>query len=143
MGRQFVEHDADQVGLRIAQIDEVAHALGEIAGGALVGDLDLARQDRWASRKTNRLAVPLRRYSQSWRSSWPGVAEMGRRTSPMSWVGLVEAHDRPLRIGRLGIQVEHVFHAGDIRAIDFRDAPHVLAPGLEIVLRQAPAHCLV
>src|SRR3984893_12013951 len=46
------------------------------------------RQGRWASRKMNRLTVPLRRYSQSKRSRCPGTAWIGCRTSPMSWVGL-------------------------------------------------------
>ena len=55
---------------------------------------------------------------------------------------LVEADHRPLRIGRFGIEVEHVLHAGDIFAIDLRNAPHVLAPRLELVLRQAAAHRL-
>ena len=55
---------------------------------------------------------------------------------------LVEADHRPLWIGRFGIEIEHVFHAGDILAIDLGNAPHVLAPGLEIVLGQPPAHRL-
>ena len=38
-----------------------------------------------------------------------------------------------------GVEVEHVFHPGDIDSIDLRDAPHVPAPGLEIILGQAPA----
>src|SRR5262245_478750 len=45
---------------------------------------------------------------------------------------------RPIRL--LSIEVEHILHAGDELAIDLRDAPHVLAPGLELVLRQAPTH---
>ena len=55
---------------------------------------------------------------------------------------LVEAHHRPLGVGGLGIEVEHVLHAGDIGAIDLGDAPHVAAPGLEIILGKPPAHRL-
>ncbi len=54
----------------------------------------------------------------------------------------VEAHHRSLRIGCLGIEVEHILHARHILRIDLGNAPHVLAPGLEIILGQAPAHRL-
>jgi hypothetical protein len=55
---------------------------------------------------------------------------------------LVEADHRPVGIGRFGIEVEHVFHAGDIFAVDLWNAPHILAPGLETVFGQPPAHRL-
>ena len=42
MGRQVVEDDADEVGLGVVEVGELAHALGEVAGGMLGGDLDLA-----------------------------------------------------------------------------------------------------
>src|SRR3977135_4621200 len=42
MARQLVQDDADPLGQWIVQIDEIAHAVGEVAGGALVGDLDRA-----------------------------------------------------------------------------------------------------
>jgi hypothetical protein len=49
---------------------------------------------------------------------------------------LVEADHRSLGIGRLGIEVEHILHAGDVFPVDLGDAPHVFAPGLQTVLRQ-------
>ena len=55
---------------------------------------------------------------------------------------LVEADHRALGIGLFGIEVEHILHAGDILAIDLRNAPHVLAPRLEVVLGQPPAYRL-
>ena len=55
---------------------------------------------------------------------------------------LVEADHRPLRVGRFGIEIEHILHAGDVVGVDLRNAPHLLAPRLEIVLGQAPAHRL-
>ena len=55
---------------------------------------------------------------------------------------LVEADHRPLRISRLGVEIEHVFHAGDVIRVDLGNAPHVLAPRLEFVLGQTPTHCL-
>src|SRR5438105_146650 len=55
---------------------------------------------------------------------------------------LVEADHRPLGVGRFGIEVEHVFHAGDIFAVDPGNAPHILAPWLETVFGQPPAYRL-
>jgi hypothetical protein len=36
MGRQVFEHDADQLGFWIMKVDEITHALGEVAGNALI-----------------------------------------------------------------------------------------------------------
>ena len=55
---------------------------------------------------------------------------------------LVETDDRALGIGRLLIQVEHILHAGDEFTVHPRNAPHLPAPRLEIVLGQPPAHRL-
>src|SRR5271169_1758923 len=53
---------------------------------------------------------------------------------------LVEANHWPIRIGRLGIEIEHVLHPGNVFSVDLWNAPHVLAPRLQIVFGQAPAH---
>ena len=55
---------------------------------------------------------------------------------------LVEADHRALGIGRFGIKIEHVLHTGDIVGVDLRNAPHVLAPWLEVIFGQAPTHRL-
>src|SRR3546814_9801272 len=55
---------------------------------------------------------------------------------------LVEADHRALRIGVFRIEIEHILHAGNVLAVDRRHAPHLLAPGLELVLGQAPTHRL-
>jgi len=55
----------------------------------------------------------------------------------------VEAHHWPSGVGRLGIEIEHILHAGDVFAVDLRNAPHVFAPGLEAILGQAPPNRLV
>jgi hypothetical protein len=74
----------------------------------------------------------------------------------LSWLGLdrpanladelgrafVETDHRTLPIRLFSIEGEHIFHAGDELTVDLRDAPHVLAPGLELVFRQTPAHGL-
>jgi len=92
------------------------------------------RQGRFASRKTNRLAVPLRRFAVvaldlaglGWDRSAHLADELDR--------ALVEADHRPQRVRRLGIEIEHVLHAGNVIGVDLRDAPHLPAPGLEIVV---------
>jgi hypothetical protein len=91
----------------------------------------------------NRLVVPLRLYSQSKRSSWPRLSRnrLAYRADQLGRA-LVETDHRAFRIGRFGIEVEHVLHAGDELAVDLRNAPHVLAPGLELVFSHAPAHGL-
>jgi len=48
----------------------------------------------------------------------------------------------PIRIGRFGIQVEHIFHTGDVIRVDLGNAPHVFAPWLDILLSQASTHRL-
>ena len=68
--------------------------------------------------------------------SWDGLAHLTDQLNG----ALVEADDRTHRIGQLGVEIEHVLHPGHIGAIHLRNAPHVLAPGLDIVLLQSPAH---
>jgi hypothetical protein len=142
MGRQVVEHDADLIGLRIVDVDELAHALGEVAGRPMLGDLDLApgpvrvEEDEQVDGAVAPILVVITlELPRFGRNRLAHLAdELGR--------ALVEAHHRPLRIGRLGIEIEHILHARDIGAVNPRNAPHVPAPGLEVVLGQAPAHRL-
>jgi hypothetical protein len=54
----------------------------------------------------------------------------------------VEAYDRPFEIGRFGIEIKHVLNPGDVFAIDLRNAPHVFAPGFEVIFRQASPYRL-
>jgi hypothetical protein len=51
---------------------------------------------------------------------------------------LVEADHWAARIRRFGIEVEHVFYAGDLFGVDLRNAPHVLAQWLQTAFGQAP-----
>src|SRR5580658_2192259 len=59
----------------------------------------------------------------------------------LGWT-LVETDHRALRIGLFGIESEHILHAGDVLAIDLRNAPHVPAPGLDVVFGQPSARGL-
>ena len=56
--------------------------------------------------------------------------------------GLVEADQRPIEVRRLGVEIEHILHAGDVFAVDTGNAPHVPAPRLEVVFGQPAAHGL-
>ena len=87
--------------------------------------------------------MPLRRYYAVVALELPGLGR-DRLSQLADQLGraLVEAHHRPLRIRRFGVEVEHVLHAGDVGAIHLRNAPHVLAPWLEVVLSQTPTHRL-
>jgi hypothetical protein len=56
--------------------------------------------------------------------------------------GLIEAHDRTSRIGGLGIEIEHVFHASRELSVDCRDAPHLLLPRFEFHLGKSSTNGL-
>src|SRR5271166_684613 len=56
VGGEVVEDDADALGLWEVDIDELAHAKGEVVSGAMIGDLDPAPR-AMASRKTKRLTA--------------------------------------------------------------------------------------
>jgi hypothetical protein len=136
------EHDADQVCLLIMQIDKLTHALGEVARGALRSDLDLApgpvrvEEDEQVDRAVAPvLAIVALELPRLCRDRLADLAD------ELGWA-FVEAPHRAFGVGRLGVEVEHVLHAGDVVAIDLRDAPHVPAPRLQLVLGQAAAHRL-
>ena len=123
-------------------IDEFAHALGVVFGRSPLGDLDLAPRsvrveddeeiDGAVAAVLVIVALALARLC---RDRLAHLADELDRA-------FVEADHRPLGVRRLGIEVENVLHAGDVFAIDLRNAPHVLAPGLEVVFGQASAHRL-
>src|SRR3981189_2222225 len=100
MGREVVEHDADALGLGIMEINEIAHALGEVTGGTAVGDLDLApglvdiEEDEQVGRAVAAiLAVVALELARRGRDGLSDLADqLGR--------ALIEAYHRPLRIGR-------------------------------------------
>ena len=121
-------------------IDELAHALGVVFCRPPLGDLDLApgsmhvEEDEQVSRSIAFiLAVVTFEPARSGRDRLAYLTnELGR--------ALVETDHRALGIGLFSIEVEHILHAGDVLAVDQRNAPHVLAPGLEAIFRQPPAH---
>jgi len=135
MGRQIIEHDADQRRLGITDVDQLAHAGGKVPVGAPVGDLDLApgpmgiEEDQQVNRAVAAeiAIVALRlRAGQAVRAGRDRLADLADQLRR----SLVEAHHRSLGIGRLGVEVEHVLHADDVVGVDLSNAPHVLRHGL-------------
>ena len=120
-------------------IDEFALAVGVVYCRPPLGDLDLApwpmdvdtdeEIDGAVAAVLAIVAFELARF---------GLADLADELDR----ALVEADHRPVGIGRLGIEVEHVFHAGDVFAVELGNAPHILAPRLEAVFGQPPAHRL-
>src|SRR5271167_1413051 len=114
-------------------IDELAHTLGVVFCGSPFGDLNLTpgpmrvEEDEQVDRSVAFIfavgAFDLARLG------WDRLAnladELGR--------ALIETDHRAFRIGDFGVEVEHILHARDILAVDLRNTPHVLAPGLEVV----------
>ena len=140
--RQIVQDDLDALRLWEVNVSKLAHADGEVHGGAAVADFDLApglmhvEEDEQIGRTVALiLAIVALDLARLGRDRLADLAdELGR--------ALVETDDRVLRVGRFGIEIEHILHAGDIFSIDMRNTPHVLAPGLEVVFGQTPAHGL-
>jgi hypothetical protein len=142
VGRQIVQHDPDALCPGKVKVREFAHAGGEVDGGTAVGDFDLAPRSMHVEEDEQVggpvafilavVALKLTRLGLDWRTHL--ADELDR--------ALVETDHWALRIGLFGIEVEHILHAGDELAVDLRNAPHVLAPGLELVFSQAPPHGL-
>src|ERR1700675_4012746 len=140
--RQIVQDDADAFRFREVDITELAHAGGEVHGGAAVGDFDPApRAMHVEENEQVGRSVALVFAVVAFELSRHGRDRLARLADELDRA-LVEADHWTLRIGWFGVEGESVLHAGDILAIHLRDAPHVLAPRLEVVLGQAPAHGL-
>jgi hypothetical protein len=123
-------------------IDELAHALGVVFGRPPLGELDLApgtmhvEDDEEIDGAVAAILVIV-----TFELAGHGRDRLAHLADELDRA-FVEADHRPLGIGRFGIEVEHVFHTGDVFAIDLGNAPHVPAPRLEMVLGQPPAHRL-
>src|SRR5262245_28730178 len=117
-------------------VDEIAYALGIVFCRSPLGELDLppgamhVEENEEIDRPIATILVVVTfEPARPWRNRLPDLADDLH-------AAFVEAHYRPARIGCLSIEIEHVLHSGDVFAIDLRNAPHVLAPGFEVILGQ-------
>src|SRR5215472_10077458 len=99
------------------------------------------RQGRCASRKTNRLTVPLRLYFiiVAPALAWLGRDRLAHLANELGGA-LIKADHRTLWIGGFGIEVEDILHARNVFAVYLWNAPHLLAPGFELIFGQSPTH---
>src|SRR5687768_13942229 len=134
VGVQVVEDDPNGGRVREVPIDQVAHLVGEVVLGALVGDVDVAPgperlgdQEEVGGPVALVLVVDPLRLARLHRQRDAGLGDQLLR-------GLIEADDRAGRVVRLGVQVEHVLHPADELGPDGRDHPLLVEPRLELVL---------
>src|SRR5271170_1005314 len=98
------------------EIDQIAHAVGEVLVGAPVRDLHPApwpvgiKEDEQVDCSIAAIfaviALQLARLGRNWLAYF--ADELG-------WA-LIEAHHWPLRIRNFGVEIKHVLHAGDVLA---------------------------
>ena len=142
MDRQIVLHDTDAGGIGIVDVNEFPHAVRIVNSGTMVCNLDVTPAamriegdeeiDGAVAAIFVIVALALSRLGRN-RLTYLADQLDG---------GLVETDQRPLGIGRLGVEIEHVLHAGDVFAVDTGNAPHLPAPWLEVVIGQPAAHGL-
>ena len=87
VGAEVVEHDADPLGVRVVNVDEIAHAVGEVGCRPLVGHLGVSprpihvdKHEDVRGAVAHVLVVDPRGRSR--------LAGTGTRASPMSWLGV-------------------------------------------------------
>ena len=140
MGGEVIEDDADALGLWEVDIYELAGPGGEVVSGATIGDLDPAPRAMGIDEdeEIDGAVAAILVVEALGGPSGCGRDRLARFADELGGP-FVEADHGPLRVKLLGIEVEHILHAGDVLGVDLGDAPHVLLPRLEMVLGQASA----
>ena len=142
MGGKIIEHDADALGPGEVDVYKVAHTSGEVDRSPTLGDLDLApgpmgidEYEQVSSPVALILAVVTLDLARLSRNRLAHLAdELGR--------ALIETDHWALPIGFFSIEIEHILHAGNVFGIDLWNAPHVFAPGLEVIFSQTSPYRL-
>src|SRR5262249_1468018 len=121
-------------------VNEVAHTNSEVDGSPARGDFDLAPGPMHIDEHEKVggpialvftvVALDLARLSRDRLAHFSNQLDRA----------LVEADHWAFRIGMFRVEIEHILHAGDVFGIDPWDAPHVLAPRLEVIFGQASAY---
>ena len=131
---QVVQHQHDLVGVRELLIHQRLDHLSKIYARAPLRDLNVppaqergTHHNRSGALTLNRLAVPLRLYSLSWRAGLPVPRDRGERTSERSCLLASSRQTRGAsRRGPL-VHVQHVLHAEDeLSNLLRQDAPAFL-----------------
>jgi hypothetical protein len=138
----LVQHDPDVLCPGKVNIREIAHAGREVDCGPAVGDFDLAPGSMYVE-KDEQVGGPVTLILAvvALKLTWLGLHRLAYLADQLCRA-LVKTDHRAFRVGLFSIEVEYILHAGDELAVDLRNAPHVFAPGLELVFGQAPAHGL-
>jgi len=130
---QVVHDDADDFGLRVRFIDQPLHLVRKVNHRALVSDRHMPEACLWLNEEEQIarpvsliLIIKARRLSGSLRE---GLARLANQLL----AGFIEVDLRALRIVRLGIEFQHVFHARDKFSRDLRNAPLLFQVRLEFV----------
>ncbi len=113
MDRQIVLHDTDAGGVGIMDVEEITDAVGVVHGGAAVGDLEVApapmsiEGDEEIGGAVAAILVIV-----GLALSRLGRDRLAHLADQLDGI-LVETDQRPGGILRLGVEVEHVLHAGN------------------------------
>jgi hypothetical protein len=131
--------DVDSVRIGITRIDEIAHAMSKTLRGSVIRDLHVAPRFMRVDEHEPIGRAPLRRFAIV--ALQPARRDRDRLPDlPISCVGLSPKQTT----GRFGSASSAKRSStssmrATIGAVHLRDAPHVLAPGFQVVLGQAPA----
>ena len=133
VGVEIVNDEPDRLGMGIVVVDEVFHPSGKIDGGASFPDPDMTPTamtvDRDGQATGATAGVFVVDPASPARHGW----EWGTGLGPQRIRTLVKTDDGMTWVGWRGIQVEDCFHPPDERGSQFRDAPRLLLPWLEVV----------
>ena len=119
--------------VRVVLVDEIAHALGEVEAGSLVGDLGVSPGSVHVDEHEDvRGAVAHVLVVEA--SRFPGSARTGLAPRRSAAAASRRSRRPAAAVGRLGVELEHVLHSRHEFGVDLRDAPHLLLPRLELHL---------
>lgn len=132
MGGQVVEYNPKLQSVRKEIIDDLLHTVCEIDEGSPLGDFHVSPRtvcieeyEQVGGPVATILVVNTLGLSWSCLDRWSGFADKLNRC-------LVKTDNRVERIGLFGIEVENIFHSGNVLGVHFRDAPHLLLPRLDL-----------
>src|SRR5262245_5228257 len=128
---EIVQHDTNHRGFRVAFVHQPLHRVGEVELGALLRHLHMPpaslrfHEEKEVTRAVTLVFVII--------AQWP--PRLGGQRLPGLFDellrGLIKVHLGPCRIIGLGVDLQDVFHSGDVLRTHCWDAPLFLQPRLE------------